>query len=188
LLLYEAAIGRDRHKLEQVLFDDEDRERVTETRQRLKVEAEATGTDYEDVFMNTALFQLIEFASGALISYCYPVISYPPRYSHLPEDAAPPMTPDQLARGWGARNLLGAMGLQLYWLITSEGKLDRCKYCGRIISHTSPVPGGQTTKSRKTRSDKSFCNSRCRQNHHYHNRQKPQHRDGSNGDNNRSPA
>jgi hypothetical protein len=116
------------------------------------------------------------------------VISYPPRYSHIPEDSAPPITPDLFSRGWVARNLLGTLGLQFYWLITSDGELDRCRYCGRIISHTSPVPGSQTTKRRKTRSDKSFCNSRCRQNYHYHNRRKPQHKDGSNGDGKRPPG
>ena len=149
--------------------------------------AEGAGASWQETLVDAALYQLVEYASGALTSYCYPVISYPPRYSHIPEDNAPPITPDQLSRGWGARNLLGAMGLQLYWLITSDGELDRCKYCGRIISHASPVPGGQTTKSRKTRSDKSFCDSRCRQNYHYHNRRKQQRKD-SNGDGKRPPG
>jgi hypothetical protein len=173
LLLYEAAIGGDQHKLEQVLFSDEDPERVADRRQWFEAKAEATGASYEDVLVNAALFQLIEYASGALISYCYPVISYPLSHSHISEYAAPPMKPDQLARGWGARNLLGAMGLQLYWLLTSSGDLVRCKYCGRTISYVPPIPVGEVYKARKPRKDKEFCDSRCRQNYHYHNRIKP---------------
>ena len=65
------------------------------------------------------------------------------------------------------------MGLQFYWLITSGGELDHCKYCGRVISNAPPVPGSRTVKERKPRSDKTFCNSRCRQNYHYHTRIKP---------------
>ena len=110
LRLYEAAMGGDRNKLERVLFSDEDSEHAADRRQRLEVRAEATGASYEEVLVNAALFQLIEYASGALISYCYPVISYPPRYSHIPEDAAPPMAPDKLTRGWGRETSWGQWG------------------------------------------------------------------------------
>jgi hypothetical protein len=181
LLLYEAAIGGDERKLEQVLFSGEDEEWANSQRRRWETRAEATGASYRDTLINAALFQLTEYAHGTLISYCYPVISCPLRYSHIPEDDAPPMTPGQLSRGWGARNLLGAMGLQLYWLVTSGGELHHCKYCGRIISHTSSIPGGALAKDRKTRSDKTFCDKRCRQNYHYHNRRKGQRKGESNG-------
>lgn len=63
--------------------------------------------------------------------------------------------------GWGARNLLGVMYLQMYWLMTSGGNLARCEYCGRLITLSRPNPDG-----RKRRSDKRFCDDACRQAHH----------------------
>jgi hypothetical protein len=76
----------------------------------------------------------------------------------------------KLTSTWRVRNLLGAMYLQFYSLITSTGALSRCKYCNRIISYAPPMP---KSERRKPRNDKAFCDSRCRQNYHYHNRIKP---------------
>lgn len=179
LLLYEAATGGDQEKLEQVLFLDEDPDWVKDRRQRLEYRAEITGAGWVQTLVNAALFQLLEYAHGPLITSCYPVVSYPPRFSHMPDQDAPPMRPDDLSRGWGARNLWGAMGLQFYWLITSGGQLDHCRYCGRVIPHAPPVPGSRPLKSRKVRSDKTFCDSRCRQNYHYHSRMKHGRRSGT---------
>lgn len=79
--------------------------------------------------------------------------------------------PELLTRSWVPVNLLGAMYLQFYWMMTSGGDLSRCKYCDQIISRASSSTGsGQT---RKPRNDKVFCSSRCRQNYHYNNRIKP---------------
>jgi hypothetical protein len=80
------------------------------------------------------------------------------------------LSPDKLTGTWRVRNLLGAIYLQFFWLITSMSDLSRCTYCGRIISYAPPMP--QSGK-RKPRKDKVFCDSRCRQNYHYHNRIKP---------------
>ena len=42
-----------------------------------------------------------------------------------------------------------------------------------LISHAPPVPVGDERKARrKPRKDKDFCDSRCRQNYHYHKRVK----------------
>jgi len=62
------------------------------------------------------------------------------------------------------------MYLQFFWLITSSGYLSHCRHCGRIISYAPPLSAG---KARKPHKDKEFCDSRCRQNYHYHNRIKP---------------
>ena len=70
--------------------------------------------------------------------------------------------------------------LQFYWLVTSHSELSRCKQCGRIISYAPPVPTTENKKARKPRRDKEFCDSRCRQNYHYHNRVKPARRSGGN--------
>jgi hypothetical protein len=64
--------------------------------------------------------------------------------------------------------LYGAMYLQMYWLMAAGGNVTRCKYCGRIMSLTYPLPGG----ARKTRQDKKFCDNACRQKHHYHTKTK----------------
>ena len=62
---------------------------------------------------------------------------------------------------WTFDNLLGAMYLQMYWLVASRDSVARCEHCGRIISLGRPHPEG-----RKRRSDKRFCNDACRQAHH----------------------
>ena len=79
--------------------------------------------------------------------------------------------PDLLTRSWVPVNLLGAMYLQFYWMMTSSGDLARCKYCGQIISRAPSTVGSSQT--RKPRNDKEFCGNGCRQNYHYHNRIKP---------------
>ena len=104
-----------------------------------------------------------------LAVFAYPAIS-PTGSLHQ----QPLLTVDRLNASWGARNLLGAMYLQFFWLVTSAGELSRCKYCGRIISYAPPIPAGEDRKARKPRKDKEFCDSRCRQNYHYHNRIKPE--------------
>jgi hypothetical protein len=62
---------------------------------------------------------------------------------------------------WSFDNLLGAMYLQMWWVVISSGDLSRCEHCSRLISLTRPKPG-----ARKRRSDKRFCNDACRQAHH----------------------
>ena len=69
--------------------------------------------------------------------------------------------PSRVRAGWGFKNLLGAMYLQMYWLMAAGGTLRRCEHCGRIISLSRPRP-----ESRKRRQDKRFCDDACRQAHH----------------------
>ena len=59
---------------------------------------------------------------------------------------------------WQFDNLLGAMYLQLWWLMASGGHLTRCEYCGKTLSLSRPHPG-----SRKPPKHKRFCNAGCRQ-------------------------
>jgi hypothetical protein len=56
---------------------------------------------------------------------------------------------------------VGAMYLQMYWLLESGGDVTRCEHCGLTISLSRPQPEG-----RKRRSDKRFCDDACRQAHH----------------------
>jgi hypothetical protein len=62
---------------------------------------------------------------------------------------------------WTFDNLLGAMYLQMYWLMTSSASTARCEHCSQIISLGRPHPEG-----RKHRSDRRFCDDACRQAHH----------------------
>jgi len=62
---------------------------------------------------------------------------------------------------WTFKSLLGAMYLQMYWLMVAGSDLTRCEHCGRLISLARPNPEG-----RKRRRDKRFCDDACRQAHH----------------------
>ncbi|MBA2624034.1 MAG: hypothetical protein H0U89_00220 [Acidimicrobiia bacterium] len=62
---------------------------------------------------------------------------------------------------WTFDNLLGAMYMQMYWLVASSDSIARCEHCGRIISLGRPHPEG-----RKRRQDKRFCDDACRQANH----------------------
>lgn len=73
--------------------------------------------------------------------------------------------------GYGFRSLLGAMYLQMYWLMTAKGGVRRCKEpgCPRVITFEQPEqprdPWVRNDRSRgyKTRVDKVFCSSACKQ-------------------------
>ncbi len=62
---------------------------------------------------------------------------------------------------WDFDSLMGAMHLQMWWLMASAGDITRCEFCGRIVSLARSRPEG-----RKHRRDKRFCNDACRQAHH----------------------
>jgi hypothetical protein len=84
-------------------------------------------------------------------------------------------------QGWGFKSLLGAMWLQMMWLMTTtEEDIRRCYWCRRLIDFQhveQPIedPGldpGLTKNARvkyKPRKDKKFCDGRCRAKWNYHN-------------------
>jgi hypothetical protein len=78
--------------------------------------------------------------------------------------------------GYGFHSLLGAVWLQMAWLISADDQPARCKLptCRRVIdfepAESSPDPGLQRNPrgSYKTRRDIEFCKDRgCRQKYHY---------------------
>ncbi len=71
------------------------------------------------------------------------------------------LKPSNVRTFWYFNTLLGAMYLQMRWLLVSGKDLTRCEFCGRAISLSEPQPGG-----RKRRRDKRFCDDACRQAHH----------------------
>jgi hypothetical protein len=118
--------------------------------------------DWNAFLMDRALLDIWGMVGRTLSVFAYPSLAAPRGLA--------PLSPEKLTGSLKVRNLLGAMYLQFYWLITSRSDLSRCKYCRRIISYAPPMP---ESRMRKPRKDKEFCDSRCRQNYHYHNRIKP---------------
>ena len=173
LALYEAVLNRDPDKLGTLILTlEEGPEWLERKRQHVHEYANETSSDPVDVLVSVALAEVWEHI-GALDVFAYPVIN-PTGDLHQ----EPLLTVDRLKASWRVRNLLGAMYLQFFWLVTSSGELARCKYCGRIISYAPPVRVGEEHNVRKPRKDKEFCDSRCRQNYHYHNRVKPARKRG----------
>lgn len=169
LTLYEAALSNEAKNLEQalkiVVGSHEANSLVTEAQLKAK-ELEST---YTNTLVDVALSNVVRGIQQVLEAFAYPCFSYKPSSSsRLFLDNE--LTPKSLAPSWWPRNLLGAMYLQFFWLVATGGDLSRCRHCGRIISYAPMVPSSTGRKSRK---DKEFCNSRCRQNYHYHNRTKP---------------
>jgi hypothetical protein len=134
----------------------------------LKSEANRLGLTYgEHLLHHAALLACIQ-VRDVLEAFTYPWLAFDYRHSYERSSGSP--GPELVSGSWRPRNLLGAMYLQMYQLMISSGKLSRCKYCGRIISY---APSTAESTARKPRKDKEFCDSRCRQNYHYHNRIKP---------------
>jgi hypothetical protein len=84
-------------------------------------------------------------------------------------------------QGWGCRSLLGAMYLQMTWLMTEARNVRRCKgpECFRIITFDAPEqpiadPGLKNARGKyRTRIDKEFCSRNCKEKWRYHNKVKP---------------
>ena len=127
---------------------------------------------FNSVLNEKSMFEVLQFAVHGVHAFTYPDVAFP-GYASAPEfKKLPVFTPDNVFRGWGVRNLLGAIYLQFYWVVTSGEGITKCSCCGQIISYAPPVLE-TGAKGRKPRSNKEFCDSRCRLNYHYHNRIKP---------------
>lgn len=79
-------------------------------------------------------------------------------------------------QGWDFTNLLGAMWLQMLWLVTDPEKARRCSLpgCNAIVYRDKreelPEDLGlkkNVRKSYKTRTDKLFCSEKHRKKYHY---------------------
>lgn len=168
LSLYEAALSKDVEKLEQTWDIQGNSENALEGRRYFRLMSEMIGGTYLDALVHMATRQVLWTAWKVIPEYCYPSLTHrSPSGGAALEEA---LAPELLMASVRPRNLLGAMYTQFYWLLASGGDLSRCKHCGRIISHSAPafVEGGR--RVRKPRKDKEFCDSRCRQNYHYHHR------------------
>jgi hypothetical protein len=85
--------------------------------------------------------------------------------------------PDTYRWGWAFNSLLGALWLQMSWVMVSTAR--RCAWCGKIVDLednqqeqvvVATQHDHEGKKRRRTRSDKRFCdnNGRCRASWNYH--------------------
>lgn len=160
LALYEAVMNRDIEAAQRAAFEEfpsvcEDH---FEEYRSSGMGAECGGE------LGFALSVATHEVEGMVRKFCRPSFSIVPGVAH-PSKAHP---------GWGFETLLGAMYLQVYWLMAAGEDVAFCRYCGRPIPLTSRQPD-----SRKIRRDKQFCNDACRQSHYYHAKRKRQRRTGS---------
>ena len=81
---------------------------------------------------------------------------------------------DAFRSGYGFKSLVGAMYLQMMWLMTATGETRRCQGpgCNKVIAFEPPEPPkdpGLRKNARgryRTRKDKRFCSDNCRVKHH----------------------
>jgi hypothetical protein len=110
-----------------------------------------------------ALRHLWEEVGGILSTFAYPTIT---------STSKGPLAADSLAPSLGVRNLLGAMYLQFYWLMTSGSGITRCQHCNSPFSLGASL--SPQKRGRKTNANKRFCSKQCRQNHYYQTKVKPE--------------
>ena len=90
---------------------------------------------------------------------------------------------NKFSQGWGFCTLLGAMYLQMAWLMASKEEV-RCKWCSRVVNFEQPELSQERLgekgyrKDYKTRVDKEFCTKRCKDRWYYRNVTKPRRAGG----------
>jgi hypothetical protein len=78
-------------------------------------------------------------------------------------------------QGWGFRSLLGAMYLQMMWLMMAGSNVKQCEGpgCMNIITFDPPQSPSSLRKGARgkyrTRSDKKYCSKNCKEKWRYHN-------------------
>jgi hypothetical protein len=167
LRLYQAATANqglgDEDKLSEVL-SNQDRKNIRLGKDKTLEQQRELALAYAQIIVHAHISQ-----------ECYPVISRQRRRA-----ANNTSETVDFFQGWGFRSLLGAMYLQMMWLLTAASNVKRCEGpgCINIItfdppeSPTSPVKGARGRY--RTRRDKKFCSRNCKQRWRYHSIIKPQ--------------
>jgi hypothetical protein len=87
---------------------------------------------------------------------------------------------DTFSMAWGFKSLIGAMYLQMTWLMTAARGARRCQgpKCNKIIAYEQPEKGAhpqlqgkkndRSAGYKKTRKDKRFCGNSCKSLWHYY--------------------
>ena len=145
--LYEAVLNGDAHTIEEVFFELRDDDIFWQWgglshRQRVQ--------DY----MQLGLICAVQTVEDVVHDLCRQRIGFA-----FKKDGTPDLATVNTA--WDFDSLIGAMHLQMWWLMASAGDITRCEFCGRIVSLARSRPEG-----RKRRRDRRFCDDACRQAHH----------------------
>ncbi|MBD0328030.1 MAG: hypothetical protein ICV68_16520 [Pyrinomonadaceae bacterium] len=82
--------------------------------------------------------------------------------------------------GWTFTNLLGAMWLQMFWLLTASETPRRCKQCDNIIAYEQPDQPTQGAKKRGRKKER-FCSKQCSDRYTYLTKTRPRRRAGEAG-------
>jgi hypothetical protein len=77
----------------------------------------------------------------------------------------------RFVQGWSFKNLLGAMWLQMFWLLTATETPRRCLQCDNIIAYEQPDQLQGTKKP--GRKKEKFCNKKCSDHYVYRTKTKP---------------
>jgi len=178
--MYKAALTRNVKKLEEVLEVEGTSQRVPEIREFFDEHSlrKKDSESYVDELVGWATRLVTIQVQRVLSKFAYPSISTDLSDPWAVEGKLP--GPQSLTASLWPRNLLGAMYIQFYWMITSGSALTYCAYCEAPISYAPTVPG---RGKRKTYKNRKYCSKQCRQNYHYHNVTKPQRNGKQNGGN-----
>lgn len=165
LAMYEAWLSRDNVFAKEVLLEKapfiggrvwgyiEGNSRMSEVSYVDDLVNSALGGSYIQYCLPTAIYVV----EGTVNDFCYHRINLGANWEN----------PSQVVDVWAFENLLGAMYLQMFWLMGSSGNSTRCEQCGRLISLERPYPG-----AKKRPQHKRFCDSSCRQKWHYYHKVK----------------
>lgn len=85
----------------------------------------------------------------------------------------------KFVQGWLFLNLLGAMWLQMFWLLTASEEPRKCRLCDKIIAYKQPeqtkrlTPKNDRSGGYRTGPKKSYCSRKCSNRYNYLKRTKP---------------
>jgi hypothetical protein len=151
LALYESVLNGDTQRVKDIFLELRDDKVFSLWNEFFSFE----GVDESDhILLQIGLMGAAQTVEKAVHEICRHRIRF-----DVKSDTSPDLTTVHTA--WGFDNLMGAMYLQMWWLIASAGDITRCEFCGRLVSLARSRPEG-----RKRRRDKRFCDDACRQAHH----------------------
>jgi hypothetical protein len=142
LRLYEAALSSDAQAIRSLLSTNRNDEELGPVLSEYSdaVDILVNGASIEEfskqALINFAYYASIQMVNQKVRELCRPYIT--PSF-RIKEGRTVP-NPDDTKMGWKFSDLLGAMYLQMFWMIEAGGNLTRCEDCNRIISHASPAP------------------------------------------------
>ena len=164
IALYEAVLGRNKEAVEEILTHEPTNfaRQLYEEFWNWEPEDEKHYDGKLGFALNAVMFEVMRLKR-----------TYSQQTMYLPPGRA---LPSRVRQGWEFQNLLGAMYVQMYWLLAAgEKNVTHCKYCGDLVPLTTRViDSSKPSKSRKPRDDTEYCGKPCKQSYYYHTKGKYQ--------------